>query len=78
MVGSLPLNRSRNLSTYLGVIRRTFGPNVGVYNSLRECQSGGGSLSFEPVRGAALSFQMSLKIMDSNYNCNYFIYLCMQ
>ena len=57
VVGSLPLNRSRNLSTYLGVIRRTFGPNVGVYNSLRECQSGGGSLSFEPVRGAALSFR---------------------
>ena len=57
VVGSLPLNRSRNPSTYLGVIRQTFGPNVGVYNSLQECQSGGGSRSFEPVRGAALSFR---------------------
>ena len=57
VVGSLPLNRSRNPSTYLAVIRQRFGPDVGIYNSLRECQSGGGSLSFEPARGAALSFR---------------------
>ena len=57
VVGSLPLNRSRSPSTYLAVIRQRFGPDVGIYNSLRECQSGGGSLSFEPARGAALSFR---------------------
>ena len=57
VVGSLPFNRSRNPSTYLAVISQRFGPDVGIYSSLQECQSGGGSLSFEPTRGAALSFR---------------------
>ena len=57
VTGSLPSSRSRNVSTYLAIIQQRFGPDVGVYTSLQECQSGGGNLPFEPARGAALSFR---------------------
>ena len=57
VAGSLPVNRSRYRSTYLALISQRFGPDVGIYRSLEECQSGGGGLSFEPARGAALSFR---------------------
>ena len=51
VTGSLPINRSRSLSTYLSVIQQRFGTDVGIYTSLQECQSGGAT------RGVALSFR---------------------
>ena len=51
VTGSLPINRSRSLSTYLSVIQQRFEPDVGIYTSLQECQSGGAT------RGVALSFR---------------------
>ena len=52
----LPQNLARSGTTYIGRISRRFGPDVGIYQSLEECRSGGGSLQNEPVRGTALTY----------------------
>ena len=59
VVGFLPRG-SYGSTSYYAVIQQRFGPSIGVYNNLYECQSGGGSLQFDPIRGAAVMFRCPL------------------
>ena len=47
-------------NSYYATIQHRFGSSVGVYNNLYQCQSGGGSLRFDPIRGAAVMFRCPL------------------